>query len=373
MIQTKRVVLSLALCGFFATAILSCSSNDDDGSGEEQQTASVEAGRQKQVDAFYDSQISMQQEQHVALTAELHVRAQAFQNAPTQQNLTALKAAWKSAFLQWKEMEFYKIGIIESSFIHTRIHQWPVNTAFIEDKIATDLAIDNTYINGLGASSKGYGAVEYLLYNGDDAAVLEDFTLSENNSKRMDYLVALAENLNVQAIALQDLWTTYETTFKSRLETGVNGSQNNLVNVIIAGLETIKLKKIGQSDVSITDASELEAFYSMTSKEAVAANLEALYESYTGDFTAEGYGMEEFVVEVLNNDSLNSNIITAFENTIAAFNAIDGDLETAVVNNAASLVKFREELTSLIVYFKTDLASAANVVVTFSDNDGDSG
>ena len=97
MIQTKRVVLSLALCGFFATAILSCSSNDDDGSGEEQQTASVEAGRQKQVDAFYDSQISMQQEQHVALTAELHVRAQAFQHAPTQQNLTALKAAWKSA------------------------------------------------------------------------------------------------------------------------------------------------------------------------------------------------------------------------------------------------------------------------------------
>lgn len=362
------------LAGVFLLLLgISCESGDEDSSidngGNE---ASVEEGRQLQITALYNNQIVPQQEQHIALTTALHESAKAFNSNPNANTLSALKTAWENAFLQWKQMEYYNIGIVKSSFIHAAIHQWPVDEDRIEEHIEEDTTINNDYINSKGTSSKGYGAIEYLLYRDNEAETLLDFTSNANAEKRMDFLVALTENLNQKARELQSLWEADEANFKSELGTGINGTQNQIINAIIAGLETIKLDKIGQSESSITDAASMEAFYSETSKAAVAHNILALQATYTGDFySEEGYGMEEFVEEVLGNAELNTTIINAFTHTLSALEAINGTLEDAVVNNTTELVTFREALTALIVLFKSDLASAANIVVTFSDNDGD--
>lgn len=358
------------LAGVFLLLLgISCESGDEDSSIDNGRNE-VEEGRQLQITALYNNQIVPQQEQHIALTTALHESAKAFNsNANT---LSALKTAWENAFLQWKQMEYYNIGIVKNYPRYYNIHQWPVDKEHIEEHIEEGTTINNEYINSKGTSSKGYGAIEYLLYRDNEAETLLDFTSNANAGKRMDFLVALTENLNQEAVALQSTWEEGEAKFKSELGTGVNGTQNQIVNAIIAGLETIKLDKIGQSESSITDAASMEAFYSETSKAAVIHNILALQATYTGDFySEEGYGMEEFVEEVLGNAELNTTIINAFTHTLSALEAINGTLEDAVVNNTTGLVTFREALTALIVLFKSDLASAANIVVTFSDNDGD--
>lgn len=376
--RTYTKIYRYVLAGVFLFLLgVSCDPDDNDKKESNEKDSinetTIEEGRLLQITALYDNEIVPQQAEHIALTTALHESATAFSSDANASTLSALKTAWENAFLQWKQMEYYNMGIIKSSSIHARIHEWPpVDEGRIEAYIAEGTTINNAYINSKGTSTKGYGAIEYLLYQDDEAETLLDFTSNANAEKRMAFLVALTENLNEKAGELQGLWETYEAAFKSELGTGVNGSQNQIVNAIITGLETIKLQKTGQMEGVITDASGMEAFYSEMSKAAVANNLLALQAAYTGDFSSEeGYGMEEFVDEVLGKADLNTNSINAFTHTLAALEAINGTLEDAVVNNTPELVAFREALTALIVWFKSDLASAANIVVTFSDNDGD--
>ncbi|MEM7382136.1 MAG: imelysin family protein, partial [Bacteroidota bacterium] len=332
--------------------------------------SAVEEGRAQQIETLFDSQISPQQVNHRGLVSTLKIRADEFIADPNANTLSALKQAWSEAFLLWKEMEIYNIGIIQSSFAHSKIHQWPVNTEFIEENITDETTIDNAFVNSIGASSKGYGAIEYLIFSAAEDEILLAFTSGDKFEVRGEYLVALAENLEEQALALQELWNTAEESFKTRLETGVNGSQNQIVNALIAGLETIKLKKLPSSSEATVE--DLEAFYSETSKQAIIANLNSLFRSYRGDFGSEGYGLEEFVTQVLDNADLNERIEIAFQDAIDAAEAIDTTLEEAMQNNVAGIDALRDAVTEVIVLFKTDLSSAANIVVTFNDNDGDS-
>jgi len=51
--------------------------------------------------------------------------------------------------------------------------------------------------------------------------------------------------------------------------------------------------------------------------------------------------------------------------------AISGSLEEAVISNPTQVEDLQNSFSNLITLFKVDLASAANVIVTFNDNDGD--
>jgi len=211
------------------------------------------------------------------------------------------------------------------------------------------------------------------LYHTTGDSVVSEFSSDANSSRRSQYLVALTKNLQEQADALQMLWADIAPGFKTRLETGVNGSQNQVVNALIAGIETIKNKKIEPAlNNQVMAVEALEAFRSGLSKEAIAQNLETIFETYTGDFSdKEGFGLSEYMVQVLQRPDLDKAIQEAFSKATTNLNEIKGSLEDALKNNPESIEKFRESLADLVGIFKADFASAANIVVTFTDNDGD--
>ncbi|MEM9000197.1 MAG: imelysin family protein [Bacteroidota bacterium] len=381
----KKAVLSSLLV---LAVVIGCDSSDDtDGTptdddmqivdddmqtiDDEPQGLTVEEGRQMQIDDLYDYQIVPLLATHNVLTTDLAEAANNFDANTNTENLNALRVIWQTAFLHWKQLEIYNIGVIQSSFAHSRIHQWPINVEFIEDNIAEETDIDTEFITTVGASSKGYGALELLLFEKDESQTIDSFTVGENFENRMDYLTALAHNLNLEVNALTDLWDTFEETFKSRLETGVNGSQNQIVNGMIAALETIKLRKLGSEDANNTEE-DLEAFYSRSSKEAIRSNLVSLKNTYEGNFDTARFGLESYVDEVLDRPDINTAISNAFVDAITTLDGLSGSLEDIVVNDDASVETFRATITTLIALFKTDLSSAANIVVTFNDNDGDS-
>ncbi|CAZ95419.1 imelysin family protein [Zobellia galactanivorans] len=356
---------------FFGVLVLSMSCGSDDNQAVAEMT-SVEEGRSLQLENLYDTQIEPLQEEHIALTENLIEVAKAFKEMPTTTSLANLKNSWSQAFMFWEQGEIYNIGVIRNSFVHAQIHEWPVNVQAIEGNIAGAAVIDEAYIASLGVLSKGYGAMEYLLFHTSEKGILSEMSSDENATNRLDYLVSLAENLNTNAKNLQELWKATASSFKTRLESGVNGSQNLAVNAVIAELETIKLRKLEQV-INAPDSPELglEAFFSETSREAILVNLEALKETYTGNFEGEGFGMEDYLVDVLDRSDLNDLILAKFDEAIALFGDTESSLKKLTKNDPEKIEVLRDAVTEIIALLKNDYSSAANIVVTFNDNDGD--
>lgn len=349
--------------------VISC--NSDDNGNEKSE---IEQGRESQIQNLYDNQIAPLQQDHIAVTASLFEKSQTFAASVDPSSLNELKAVWKNSFLLWKQMEVYNLGEIQTSFIHFSIDQWPINAALIENNInGSTIEIDDSYIASLGAPSKGYAAMEYLLFNTSEQETLDAFTTGQNVERRLQYLVALAKNLKEKAIELSEKWASYENSFKTNLETGVNGSQNQVVNAMVAAIENIKNRKIDEALSNTPPNPELlEAFRSQQSKQAISENLRAVFETYKGNFNGqEGFGLEEYVSETLDRADLNTSILNAFNNAQTALDQIANPLEESIVIQTSKVEDFQNRITELIALFKVDLSSAANIVITFNDNDGD--
>ncbi len=369
-LQLKNLV-PIAFIAMSTFVIISC--NSDDGDNENDKTA-IELGREAQINNLFDNQIKPLQQNHIQLSSTLFEQSQIFETAINVENLVELKNAWKSSFLLWKQMEIYNLGEIQTSFIHLSIDQWPVNTSVIENNInGSTIEIDDSYIASLGAPAKGYAAIEYLLFNENEQTIIDAFNNGQNAVRRLQYLVALCKNLNEKAVELKSKWHSYESAFKTTLTTGVDGSQNQVVNALVAAIENIKNKKLDAALSSATPNPELlEAYRSEQSKQAIAANLKSVFDTYKGNFNnQEGFGLEEYVSQILNRADINTSIITAFADAQSALDQISSSLEVSVVTQTAQVVAFQNRITALIALFKVDLSSAANIVITFNDNDGD--
>lgn len=365
--NTFRIFTVAAL--LVSAVIVSCKSDDD----TTMPVMDLENARKLHIENLYDNSIEPKLGTHKNTTISLFNAAEAFVASPETNTLNSVKEAWKTSFLLWKTMEDKNIGPIQSSFIHTRIHQWPVTTVSIENIIPSQASFNSAAINLIGANNKGYGAIEYLLFENDTAETIAQFTTEENSENRKSFLVALTQNLNEQAIDLQALWAAYETEFKTNLESGVDGSQNKVVNGIIAQLENIKNKKLSPViDSSPTNTELLEAYRSQQSKEALQQNLETLFNDYKGTGNgASFFSLSQYVSETLQLPNLDTQVTEAFQNASTQLESVSTPLEDSVPISTIDLDQFRTAITNLIVLFKVDISSAANIVVTFNDNDGD--
>ncbi|WP_405411955.1 imelysin family protein [Maribacter sp. Asnod1-A12] len=364
----KNKILFIA----FLLLVFSCG-NDDSDEAISISEVTVEEGRLMQVSDLYDFQIKVNQSAHLEVLGSLVSASLDFSANPAEVELLALQKAWKASFLNWKSNEVFNLGAIQNSFIHTRINQWPTNFEAIEDNILEEETLNNAFVSSTGANTKGYSAIEYLLFHDSAELVLAELTTDVNAEKRMQYLLALIENLNEQSTALQIFWGEVEPSFKSNLETGVNGSQNQVVNAIIAALESMKGTKIEEALNAESDGvTYFEAYRSEISKEALIENLETLNNSYLGDYIGEeGFGLDDYLKEVLDRPDIDTAIQEAFQVALDDLYTINGSIEDVLVTDVNALDNLRTDLQTVIGLLKTDFSSAANIVVTFNDTDGD--
>lgn len=357
----------LALFAISLTLIISC---DSDDSSSDTSTA---AARETQMTHLYDNYIILLQQQHVNQANDLINTSNAFTLNPTSVTLLEARDSWKAAFLTWKKIEIFNVGPIQNAFLIPRVHTWPVSSTGIESRIIDATVQNSDDVDIIGATIKGYAAIEYMLFNENDQVVIDQFTTGATTTDRKAYLNALSENLASRARESQDLWIDFETEFKTNLESGVNGNFNRIINAMVAGLESIKGRKIEEVlNSSPTDITLFENYRSQISKEAIKANLDAVYFTYTGDFNdIEGFGVEEYTSEVLNRDDLNVELQSAFTAAYGTLNNMNDSLENIAITDINQLEVFKEDVQNIIRLLKVDFSSAASIVITFNDNDGD--
>ena len=314
---------------------------------------------------------------------DLEASTRAFAANPNAGTLEAAQKAWLNANLARMAVLTYRLGPVDESLLHNRLDNRPPRTAFIDDEIlAGTMPIDAAYIDSIGSSSVGLGAMEYLLFDpaGGDAAVLATFS-GDGGARRRELLVALAAAMPPKAEELRRIWAAdgenYAAAFVAAdMDAGeLQGSINMLTNQLISDVEQIINDRLGKPLGKRTNGALrpdlVEAPYSGATLPRIIATLQGQRAVFTG---GDGLGLDDYLdfLGARADDGLLSKAITAqFDAAIAALEAIDGPLETAIYDDPAGVEAAYQEVFDLLVLLKADMVNQLGLTLTFNDSDGD--
>ena len=299
----------------------------------------------------------------------LHAQILLFSEATTLVNLEALQASWKVAALAYSKNEILNIGDVKNTAIHNAFYSWGVNGSIIDAYINGEDMISEENINALSTNVRGLGAIEYLIFNGDNDTLL---TLFSSTERRKQYVEALGANLVIKVATLNTSWSSYRADFLNNNQTGINGAINMVVNQMNALLEDVRKFKVGEpaglENSSIANIDLLQAEKSAFSTELIQENIKAIESIYFN----EDEGLSAYVKSITGTDELNNIIENQFSliaNDITSLN--NEPLKEAIINNINTVEALYNDLNGLILHIKNDVASTLSITITFTDNDGD--
>ena len=360
----KKIVFALLSVVSIFT-YLSCSDNEDVKFSSDNNYY-----KNTQLINIYDNEVDVLNNKLTTQIDELISLVEILKNSPTSSNLLNAQNKWIGIVQNFKIIELYDLGDITKSLVLQELNYWPTDVQKIEENINDEVSIGLSYLSSKGADVKGISAIEYLLFSNEgNEAVLESFTTNENASKRLDYLFAACANVKERFSFFISIWEEYEQSFKTSLDSGLGGSQNEVVNAIVVLIEEIIINKIGKP-LEGTDL--VEAPYSNYSKEIIAQNLLAIDRCFSGDFanTPLRFGFDNFL-ELVGNEVLITEINTSILDCQEKLEAIKGSLANEISTNPQGVEELRLSFVELLNLVKLDLASALGATITFSANDGD--
>ena len=94
----------------------------------------------------------------------LNAAIKALVAAPTQANLLAAQAEWRTLRQYWEQSEAFLYGPTETDGFDPDIDTWPVNKADFDSLLATSMPFTMESIAGLQPSLKGFHPIEYILF-----------------------------------------------------------------------------------------------------------------------------------------------------------------------------------------------------------------
>ena len=378
--MTKRFLL-----GFFLIFLTSCGGAVVTATAVPQPTHTPPGfDRQALLENITNQIVIPAHEAFAARAEELATAVAAFTAKPTSETLAAAQDAWRAATVARTSLLTFRVGLVDDSLLHTRLDNRPARTTFIEETVAGTVTIADAFIESIGSSSIGLGALEYLLFDpeGGNDALLARYTTAENADRRRVYLLAVAQNLPVKATALLHVWTpdgqNYAQAFIAADMDGgeLQGSMNMLVNQMIADLEEIITTRLGKPTGNTSSGQArpdlVESPFAFWSLPRIKAMLGMIHTLYTG---GDGLGFDSYLdfleAESAEGAPLSQMIDAQFSTTLAAFDAIEGTLHAVVTNHPDQVNAAYEEVRTLLVLIKVDLANHLGVTLTFNDNDGD--
>lgn len=317
----------------------------------------------------------------IAASEELQTAADEFAASPNAGNLAALQLAWRQASNVWQEIAIFAMDLWLTA-MHNQISKPPANIKFIEDILQGDDEITEAYIHGVGSTSKGLPAIEYLIFSTDFTA--EETAAMFADRRRRQYLLALAANLRRNANDLRRYWSEsgrhYAKTFiQSDQEGGqLQGSINMLANRMFYHLEDNLQMRLGHP-AGIALGSEprpdlVESPRSGQSLQHIAHNLMGLQNTFNGGQLENSLGFDDyldFLGAEFEGRPLSEVINARFQAAIQAIHSIEQPLHIAVVESPTEIASLYEAMRQLLILIRADMKSHLSILVTLSDRDGD--
>ncbi|NQY04978.1 MAG: imelysin family protein [Flavobacteriaceae bacterium] len=274
----------------------------------------------------------------------------------------------------YKKKKIVHLSSINYYFkIHFILNILYIYIYFIEDFIANNAEITETFVGSLSPQAKSIAAIEYLLFKSDLSSTNTEFVNSQN---RRDFLKFSSQFLKEQTDRLQNIWSAtgddYANTFINNTSSGIQGSFNRYFNGLHNLVDTGKVTKVGKpaglENSAVINPELTQAYFSNTSLDIIKANMESIEKAY---YNPSGLGINDYVFSIIGNNDLNDLVQIKINEVKAAVDSVPGNLYDAVITHPTEVENLHTKLEELRILFAVDLQSILSIVITSTDNDGD--
>lgn len=302
--------------------------------------------------------------------------------APDAAALASLQNAWRQARAIWKQSEAFAIGPAKTLRMVAKIDWSPISPDRIEDEIAGTSELTAAHVGELGASSKGFLAIEYLIFDpvGGDAASLQALA---SDARRRRFVRALAENLRHETVLLRDAWAPGAGDFAAELGNAGAGSTtfptvksavDELVNQVIFLSEDIAdtqlLAVLGTRTGGVPRPDALDAHRSENGLADLLDNLAGIQAVYFNAYAgARGTSLSIIVERV--NPPTDGVLAVAIRRALETAARIPQPLEQTVSTDRQLVEQAQVRAKDLMARLEIDLISALGATLRFNPSDGD--
>lgn len=311
-------------------------------------------------------------------TDKLSAASHAYCNA--KQNLDSVQAAWREAQSAWQPLEMLQIGPIIERRTQRHVNAWPVRLKLLEPLLAESKPIDASRMETVGMSAKGFPALEYLLFTSNTKHPAQGKPLA---AAHCNLLQALARQVRSEAQALAAEWRTPDGGFARQLaeagqhpQDGIFASADqalsDVLNLLIAGLDAVKVHKLGKPlDKSGEEAAleRIESWRSGASLDHIRHNLRGFELVFFGRGKV-GIGIDDYLASI-ERPGLARVVRRELDNVHTALAAIQAPLKQALVSQRQEVDALHKAIGRLQHLLETEVADALQIDLGFNANDGD--
>ncbi|HET8573773.1 MAG TPA: imelysin family protein [Edaphocola sp.] len=342
--------LSVAVTGFY-----SCDKNDE----TKPQTDFVTL-QQNTLNDFVDIVAIPGYARFTQEATALKIAVHALAASPTVANQTAARNAWKAVREIWEHSEGFLIGPVEDNNYDPYMDTWPTDVNSMEALLngSTPLTVQQLegYDNADDAAQlalRGFHPLEFLLWQPD----------VNYDSREIDYMTALADDIYNNVVALQDSWSPSAGNFGQELKNaGQSGSRYTSKKdalLAIAGALTDICGEVGEGKMvdpflPQPDSANTESPYSHNSLIDFQNNIRGAYDVYRCQFAGQsGISLSDLVAA--NNKTLDARIKQQFQAAINSFSGFNTTFEQAIYTQSSQVQNTIDAIQSLEETLNTDL------------------
>lgn len=313
--------------------------------------------------------------------AKLDQSIESFSEDPSLQTLTEVREALKSTRISYQWVAPYQFGPAEQLGLNAELNLYPVDENQIESNIT-----EGNYDLGVlsNQDARGFQAIAYLLYS--EGSTDEEIVNSFDDEGRMQYLVDLSARILEKAQDAENRWSPTGENYLSEFKTGTGVDAGSSIGLLVNAMNQnferntrdgklgipIGIRTLGEPVLG-----NIEAKYAGYSLELLLENLKSYSNLYHGITRTnnDSEGFEDYLEAIdaldASNQSLHEVISNQWSIIISGTDSFDDPLEDQISSRQNELEELFAEMQKMVVYMKTDMASALGVVITYQDNDGD--
>lgn len=290
----------------------------------------------------------------------------AFNTTPTEDNLAAIRTAWKTTRTAWESCEGFLFGPVEDYNYDPTMDDWPVNATDLNALLASSNPLQVSDIDQLSTTLKGFHAIEFIIFGVGSTQKAANIT-----DRDKLYLASLGQSLYSTTTQLRNSWDPAQpSNFTLQVVTAGKGSTRyttrQAVFLALVGSMADICNEVAnekmQTPLAAQDSTLDESQFSHNSVTDFKNNITGVLNAYKNQYAgASGHSLSELVAS--KNASLDNTIQSQINTAIASFNGITTTYEKAIYSQQNQIKTVQTAINTLKATIDGDLTTFIQVNV----------
>lgn len=267
-------------------------------------------------------------------------------------NLSQVQSLWKMARDPWENNESFGFGPVGTDNIDASSDDWPFDIAAFQAILASSQALNATFVSQMTSTTKGFHAIEFVLFGPDGNKKAADFTVRE-----LQLLPLLASDLNAQAQKLKNWWTpSVSNSFYDSFTSAGAGSTlypttqaalGDVLGSMVDITDELPNSKI-QLPLTTQSSAYLESRFADYSYYDYLNNVKGVYAVYVGEYGNVKAAKNISSLVASANAAVNDKVITQFKLCIALMQLVKPvSMNQAIISDKEQLQEIITEIQKL--------------------------